>query len=116
MSTEPNQLKLILAKTNQEGNLIVLVHNPDYFDVVTGELLISNNLSLVLAGHPHGGQVYLPILGRPIVPSTYGQKYATGHTEKSERDMFVTTGIGTSNVPIRFGFPPEIVVLTIYAK
>ncbi len=111
-----NQLKLVLAKGTQEGNLIVLVHNPDYLDVITGELLISNDLSLVLAGHTHGGQVSLPLIGSPITPSSYGQKYAAGHIQKGGTDIFVTTGIGTSNIAVRFGVVPEISVITVYAE
>lgn len=111
-----NHLKLILTNDNQEGNVIVLVHNPDCLDLITGELLISNDLSLILAGHTHGGQVSLPLIGAPIVPSSYGQKYVAGHIRESGIDMFVTTGIGTSNIPLRFGVPPEISVLKIYSE
>jgi predicted MPP superfamily phosphohydrolase len=111
-----NQLKSILAKGEQEGNLIVLVHNPDYIDTISGELMISNDLTLILAGHTHGGQVSLPLVGSPIIPSSYGQKYAAGHIQEAGTDMFVTTGVGTSLIPVRFGVPPEISVLTLYAQ
>ena len=111
-----NQLKLILAKGEQDGNLIILVHNPDYIDTVSGELMISNDLTLILAGHTHGGQVSLPLIGSPIIPSSYGQKYAAGHIQEAGTDMFVTTGVGTSRIPVRFGVPPEISVLTLYAQ
>jgi predicted MPP superfamily phosphohydrolase len=111
-----NQLKLLLAKGEQEGNLIVLVHNPDYINVISGELMISNDLTLILAGHTHGGQVSLPLIGSPIIPSSYGQKYAAGHIQEAGTDMFVTTGVGTSLIPVRFGVPPEISVLTLYAQ
>jgi predicted MPP superfamily phosphohydrolase len=70
-------------------------------------------VALTLAGHTHGGQVLLPLIGRPVVPSRYGQRYAAGHVVEDGRHLFVTTGIGTSIVPIRIGVPPEIVVLTI---
>jgi predicted MPP superfamily phosphohydrolase len=39
-----------------------------------------------------------------------------GHLVENNHHLFVTTGIGTSIVPVRFGVPPEIVVLTIRAK
>ncbi len=67
----------------------------------------------MLAGHTHGGQIRLPILGAPIIPSIYGQKYARGHILEKGVDLFVTTGIGTSGLPLRFGVPPEIAVLEI---
>jgi predicted MPP superfamily phosphohydrolase len=86
---------------------IVLSHNPDVFPEVP------SRVALTLAGHTHGGQVLLPLIGRPVVPSRYGQRYAAGHVVEDGRHLFVTTGIGTSIIPIRLGVPPEIVVLTI---
>jgi len=102
-----------IAESNGEGNLILLQHSPDIIQVVTGELSISNDLRLILAAHTHGGQVWLPVLGRPIVPSSFGQKYAYGHVRENDVDMYVTSGVGTSVLPIRFMVPPEIVVLTL---
>ncbi|MFN0140495.1 MAG: metallophosphoesterase [Pyrinomonadaceae bacterium] len=102
-----------IAESSGEGNLIVLQHSPDIVEVITGELSISKDLRLILAAHTHGGQVWLPILGTPIVPSSFGQKYSYGHVKASGVDMFVTSGLGTSVLPIRFMMPPEIAVLTI---
>lgn len=98
------------------GPLIVLQHSPDLLPVISGDLSISPELKLMLSAHTHGGQVWLPILNRPIVPSTYGQKYAYGHIRQNNVDLFVTSGIGTSVLPLRFLVPPEIRVLTVRAK
>jgi predicted MPP superfamily phosphohydrolase len=81
--------------------------------MITGKLSISPDLKLILAAHTHGGQVWFPIIGAPIVPSTFGQKYSYGHIVENDVDLFVTSGIGTSILPIRFMVPPEIVVLTL---
>ncbi len=102
-----------IAENAGEGNLIVLQHSPDILPIITGDLSISNDLRLILAAHTHGGQVWLPIFGTPIVPSSFGQKYSYGHVKENNVDMFVTSGIGTSVLPIRFMMPPEIAVLTI---
>ena len=110
-----DEAKSILAGTGG-GDIIVLEHSPDILPVITGDLLISPDLKLILAAHTHGGQVWLPLFGRPIVPSTYGQRYAYGHIRENGVDMFVTSGIGTSIFPVRFMVPPEIVVLTIRAE
>ena len=72
-------------------------------------------VALTLAGHTHGGQVNLPFLGRLIVPSRYGQRYAYGHIVEGDRQMFVSSGIGNAILPIRYGVPPEIVLLRIAA-
>lgn len=110
------QAKDALAKQETTGDIIVLEHSPDILPVVTGDLSISPDLKLFLAGHTHGGQVWLPIVERPMIPSSYGQKYAYGHIKDAGVDMFVTSGVGTSILPIRFFVPPEIVLLTITSE
>ena len=55
----------------------------------------------------------LPLLGRLIVPSRFGERFAIGHVREEGRDLFVTPGIGTSIVPVRFRVPPEISILTV---
>lgn len=87
--------------------LLVLVHEPDLFPA------LDERATLTLAGHTHGGQVDLPVLGRRIVPSRFGSRYAAGHIVEGGRHLFVTTGVGTSIVPVRFGVPPEIALLTL---
>lgn len=102
-----------IVDASGEGNLIVLEHSPDLFPVITGELSISKELRLMLAGHTHGGQIWLPVFGRPVVPSTFGQKYAYGHLKQNDTDLYVTSGIGCSVLPFRFMVAPEVVVLTV---
>ncbi|MDN3640788.1 metallophosphoesterase [Simiduia curdlanivorans] len=90
---------------------LAFTHNPDIFP------LIPEQVTLTIAGHTHGGQVYLPFIGRPIVPSAYGETYAIGAiTEQrsgTTKHLFVSPGIGTSILPVRFLVPPEISVLTL---
>ena len=52
---------------------------------------------LVLAGHTHGGQVYIPGIGRPVVPSQYGERFAIGHIVEDGRHLFVSSGTGTGS-------------------
>lgn len=109
-------LKEKLEKLKNEGNLIILEHNPDVVPLVTGQNSISDSTRLFIAGHTHGGQVWFPIFGSLVVPSEYGDKYAFGHLKDGDTDVFVTTGVGTSVMPIRFLVPPEIAVLNIRSK
>lgn len=111
-----NTARRILETHNNAGDVLVLEHGPDVLPMITGDLLISKDLKLMLSGHTHGGQIWLPVLGRPVVPSSYGQKYAAGHIKESGLDLFVTTGIGESILPFRFMVPPEIAVLTIVSE
>lgn len=114
-SQTSTDLKPIVEKAG-EGNLIVLQHSPDIAQIITGKLSISKDLRLILSAHTHGGQVWFPILGTPIVPSSFGQKYSYGHVKESGVDMFVTSGVGTSLLPFRFMMPPEIVILTVRSE
>ena len=109
-------LKRVIAADNGAGPIIALEHSPDVLPIITGELSISSDLRLMLAAHTHGGQVWLPIIGTPIVPSSYGQKYSYGHKQENGVDMFVTSGVGTSILPFRFMMPPEIAVLTLKSQ
>jgi len=92
---------------NGDAPIIAFTHNPDIFPS------IPSGVSLTIAGHTHGGQVRLPIIGRPIVPSAFGERYAAGHIVEGGKNLFVTSGIGTSILPVRFRVPPEISLLTI---
>ncbi|MGO1071831.1 metallophosphoesterase [Lysobacter sp. CA199] len=86
---------------------IALTHNPDLFPD------IPPRASLTIAGHTHGGQVKLPLIGTPVLPAQ--QRYAGGYLIEDGKSLFVTTGIGTSILPVRFGVPPEISRLTLRA-
>lgn len=98
-----------LAAVRDSSPVIAITHNPDVFPQ------IPSRVALTLAGHTHGGQVRLPLLGAPIVPSDYGQRFAAGHIVEGGRHLFVSTGLGTSDLPVRFGVPPTIFLLTITA-
>jgi predicted MPP superfamily phosphohydrolase len=87
--------------------VLLLTHEPDLFPRVP------RRVTLTLAGHTHGGQVRFPFVGAPVVPSAYGQLYAAGLVVEQGRPLFVTTGVGTSILPVRFRVPPEIVLLTL---
>lgn len=84
-----------------------MTHNPDLFPE------FPRTVSLVIAGHTHGGQVWLPFFGRPVVPSRFGQRYAYGHVVEEGRHLFVSAGLGTSILPVRFLVPPEVSVLEL---
>ena len=103
----------LLSATEGAGDILILEHSPDVAPIINGPEPVSKDMRLMIAAHTHGGQVWLPVLGRPIVPSSYGQKFAAGHVRENGLDMFVTTGVGTSILPFRFMVPPEIAVITV---
>ena len=102
-TTRTPEVYYALRKT--ESPVILLTHSPDVFPKVPKEV------NLTLAGHVHGGQVRLPILGSLIVPSNYGDKYSQGLIEEDGKKMIVTKGIGNSILNVRFNCVPEIVVI-----
>lgn len=108
-----DDIRNAILSNEQSGDIIALEHSPDMMPIITAGTPDLNRLKLILNGHTHGGQIWFPILGAPIVPSVYGQKFAHGHTIEQNVDVYVTTGIGTSVLPFRFLVPPEIAVLTI---
>lgn len=93
----------VAARTPDDGRpAILLVHEPDIFPRVPPRF------GLTLAGHTHGGQIRLPVLGRFPVASDYGQRYAYGHVVEHDRHIVISGGLGLSGLPMRLGVPPEI--------
>src|SRR6185295_16744168 len=99
-----------IAMVPEGAPVIALTHNPDIFPD------LPQRIPLLLAGHTHGGQVRLPLIGSVVESSDFGARYVKGHVFENNHHLFVTTGIGTSIVPVRFGVTPEIVLLTIKAR
>jgi predicted MPP superfamily phosphohydrolase len=96
------------ALSGASGPVLLLAHEPDLFPEVP------RGVALTLSGHTHGGQ--LRVLGwSPVVPSRFGNRYAWGHVEESGRNLVVSGGLGTARVPVRFGVPPEITLVTLSA-
>lgn len=85
---------------------ILMFHSPAFFDRVTGMV------DLCLAGHTHGGQVRLPFL-HPLWLPKGCWPYVAGWYEVGGTKMYVSRGIGTSILPIRFNSRPEVAILTI---
>ncbi len=95
-----------LAKVTDAAPVILMAHEPDIFPEVP------DRVSLTLSGHTHGGQVR--VMGfSPIVPSAYGSRYIYGHIVEGQRHLVVSGGLGCSTVPVRFGAPPEIVLVEL---
>ena len=103
IQTGKPDIKAALAGT--ELPRVLISHSPDvYYDV-------KEPVSLILAGHTHGGQVSFPPFGAPVVPSDYGSKFARRVINETHNTMIITKGIGTSILPVRFCAVPEIVVI-----
>ena len=87
--------------------MIALSHEPEFFQ------WLPPRVQLLLAGHTHGGQIWLP--GWPSLDG-YLAAHRRGLFTEHGQTMIVSSGLGTSVVPLRIGVPPEIVVITLVPK
>jgi predicted MPP superfamily phosphohydrolase len=97
-----------LAQASDDAPIILMAHEPDIFPSVP------ERVALTVCGHTHGGQVRF--FGyAPVVPSKFGNRYAYGHIVEGGRNLIVSGGLGCSGLPVRFGAPPEIVIVELGA-
>ena len=86
---------------------ITMTHEPEVADAFIGTYT-----QLVLAGHSHGGQVWIPFY--PI-KNVLAEKYTRGlYQLDAITQLYVNTGIGTTSIHARFGVIPEVTQFTIY--
>lgn len=89
---------------------ILLSHNPDINDDIS---LARERIDLVLSGHTHGGQIVVPFIGQPVMPSKFGQKYRAGLVRDGDRQTYISRGVGCLLAPVRLNCLPEATVLTL---
>lgn len=80
---------------------ILLMHEPDYIDNID-----YSKFDIVMAGHSHNGQVRIPIIGATILPNGC-KKYYKEHYSLEDTDLYISSGIGTSDLPIRLFDKPS---------
>lgn len=86
---------------------ILLAHSPDEY-----EWARRRQFDLMLAGHNHGGQICLPLIGPLFSPSRYGVKYASGTFDEPPTVLHVSRGISAMD-PLRYNCPPELTKLVL---
>jgi predicted MPP superfamily phosphohydrolase len=102
-----DDLSETLAKVVDDAPVILMAHEPDV------AARMSSRVALQLSGHTHGGQVRL--LGwAPVIKTRYPQ-FVYGHV-RTNCDLVVSAGLGSSWLPVRMGIPPEIVLVTLGGK
>ena len=95
------------AMIADDAPVLVLTHEPDLLP------RIPPHVALTVAGHTHGGQIDPWPFRRQPSPFVLHSHRLKWHVVDGERHLFVTPGIGTSILPMRFGVPPEISRLTL---
>ncbi len=95
----------MMSQVPEHAVKIAVFHSPSFFHKI-------GNIHLSLSGHSHGGQVRLPLVGALWVPAGT-DRFDMGWFEKGKSKMYVSRGIGTSILPIRFLCSPELAIFTI---
>jgi predicted MPP superfamily phosphohydrolase len=106
MTSHPD-FEAALDGAPKDADTIVISHSPDPFAQFPA------GPALMLAAHTHCGQVTIPFVGRPMLP-IHHEEFACGRVDHGAQTLYVTAGLGTSIVPVRFGNPPEITLITIH--
>lgn len=89
---------------------ILLSHRPEYFDVY-----VKHQIPLVLCGHTHAGQIRFPFIGALVAPhQKLFPTYDRGLFEKGATKMYISAGLGASDIPLRVLNPPEMTLVTLH--
>ena len=96
----------------QEDTLhLVLSHTPDNI-----YRLSEASADFVFSGHYHAGQIRIPFIGPIIIPSIYGRRFDHGHFVVNGTHLFVASGVGAANPPVRLYCHPDIFVVDIISE
>jgi predicted MPP superfamily phosphohydrolase len=89
------------------GARILLTHSPDVLPSVP------DDVTLILAGHTHCGQIRLPVIGPIATMSHVGKRFACGLRRAGAKRIITSAGLGTSRLPLRLGAVPDVWLLTL---
>jgi len=105
-----SDLAAALSAVPDAAPVVLLAHNPDvWLDP------LAERADLVLAGHTHGGQIRLPLLGVAHTQGTHLQRSRpAGWFQRGRSRMFVSRGLGES-IPLRFGVRPQAALIRLVA-
>ncbi len=109
MLGEPDLDAALLPAARDTTMRLLLSHNPDiFFDAV------ERGVSLVLAGHTHGGQIRIP--GLPVLARASRYHLNEGRYALDDSELVVSRGLGATGLPIRVACAPEVVLVTLRSE
>ncbi len=97
----------VIDQQGEELFRLLLSHSPDQLSWAR-----KHNVTLMLAGHTHGGQGRLPLVGPLLSPSLHGSRYASGDFFRPPTTMHVTRGLSGIHL-MRINCRPELSLLTL---
>jgi len=86
---------------------LLLTHNPD----TAYDLPANLPISLIVAGHTHGGQIFMPPFSNWMIPTVH--PFVRGWYKVGGVPVYVTSGLGEVLLPLRFLMPPELVMMEV---
>jgi len=95
------------AASDSRALRVLLTHSPDQY-----KWALERDFDLILAGHNHGGQIRLPVIGPLVAPSKYGVRFAGGTYQLGSTAMHVSRGLSGDKC-LRIHCPPELAVITL---
>lgn len=98
-----------LAAVSPDTPRVLLSHNPDLIEYLSTGLRVD----VMLSGHTHNGQLHFPWFGPLTVPSQFGGRYLHGLHRHGATWLYVSAGVGTASIPLRWGNPPELPVIRL---
>ncbi|MGH7428843.1 MAG: metallophosphoesterase, partial [Candidatus Methylomirabilaceae bacterium] len=99
-------LERALAGLDPSLPTILLSHRPEIFPRAA-----ARGIGLTLAGHYHGGQVKVELLGFTLSVARLLSPYTEGLYHLGGSRLYVNRGLGTTGTPVRINAPPEITLL-----
>lgn len=105
-----DRLDLVMQQLPDEGEAILLAHEPDFANISAA----TKRFDLQLSGHSHGGQVRLPFF-KPLILPPLGERYYWGKYQIGNMLLYTNRGLGMTGLHLRFFARPEITVFTLFA-
>lgn len=109
-STGHSQPVKAMQKLPKDKTTLVMMHDPASLQ----DMPDFNGFAV--AGHTHGGQVFIPGIGALVVPGDAPKSWAYGWVQHRGNSMYVTSGIGVSILPVRINMRPEWVLFQLQKK
>lgn len=91
--------------------VILLSHSSQIYNKLADNLNI-----LVLSGDTHGGQIYLPLWLWRVLKRKPDPQHMYGYFHEGHKHLYVSDGVGTTDLDLRLGVPPQITVLSFEAE
>jgi uncharacterized protein len=111
------QPRKALDDVPQGSCILALFHEPEQLDAFAPALAARARpgCAYAFSGHTHGGQVSLPFFGPLWLPQGSG-RYLAGWYQRGGVAMYVSRGVGTSILPVRFGARPEVSIVRLVPR